>query len=443
VTDIRNMKVTIHGVQTAYDGFFKIIKLDTEHDRYGGDDPIRNEWEVFERGDSVGVVLYRKDTQEVVLVRQYRAPTLRYDGRRALNDGQLDETIAGRYVPGKRESHAECAAREVHEETGYQVSPERLVPISQFYVSPGGTSERIYLYYAEVTEADRDPSAKGNVAGNSSEKESTLVLHVPVSKFLADVLNPKVILDSKVLVASLLLRELLREKVPTAENQAAEPSRTDFDVKDRNGYRIVLRTGDIRSIKDVDAWINSENTDMEMDRFVGRTVSAVIRYEGAETDPKTGRVVDDIIADALRRAMRGRFTSHIGTVHETTAGELKRKNNVKRVFHVAAVRGIATKGLQTNPADIEVVTRRALEAVDRYNGMFSRCNSALLPLVGTGDGDITVDVAFPEIVKGVLSFFDNNRKTKISEVHLCAYSRYDADFAASHLARHSSLTRKA
>ena len=43
--------------------------------------------------------------------------------------------------------------RELVEELGYEC--DRLVPISAFYVSPGGSSERVFLYYAEVDASDR------------------------------------------------------------------------------------------------------------------------------------------------------------------------------------------------------------------------------------------------------------------------------------------------
>jgi ADP-ribose pyrophosphatase len=39
--------------------------------------------------------------------------------------------------------------REIREETGYDVLELEL--ITSFYVSPGGTSERVHLFYAEVS----------------------------------------------------------------------------------------------------------------------------------------------------------------------------------------------------------------------------------------------------------------------------------------------------
>ena len=46
-----------------------------------------------------------------------------------------------------------AAIRETLEETGYRIREPEL--IGRFFVSPGGTSERVFLYFAEVGGADR------------------------------------------------------------------------------------------------------------------------------------------------------------------------------------------------------------------------------------------------------------------------------------------------
>jgi len=37
-------------------------------------------------------------------------------------------------------------------------------------------------------------------------------------------------------------------------------------------------TGDIQNIKEIDVWVNSENTNMQMARHFERSISAIIRY---------------------------------------------------------------------------------------------------------------------------------------------------------------------
>ncbi len=437
---IRPMKVELRSVKEEFKaGPFRLLTYTTAHETYRGTmHPFP--WIVFERGNSVSVILYKRDTQEVVLVRQFRAPTLRLqanghgyelrdDGQR--NDGQLDETIAGMPKPG--ESYEDCAIRETYEETGYRVKPNRLRLISQFFVSPGGTSERIYLYYAEVNSEDHDPKRDKEIAGNKREGESILVRHIKVSDFFDNFTRPDMVVDSKVLIASMLVRETLNDR-PDAATQVAPLGRKRYVLKRQPEFSIVIRTGDMRRIDDVDGWVNSENTDMEMDRFVGKSVSSLIRYEGAVKDAKE-RVIDDTIGDALKKKMRGRFGSIIGTVHDTTPGDLKKKN-VKRLFHVAAVQGHTGQRPRADLHQIASVTKKALLAVeDRSNSYITaKCASALLPMIGTGDAGLTTEEAFPKIVEGVLAFFDEKkRKSYLKTVHVSAYKQRDVEAAYNYL----------
>ena len=70
----------------------------------------------------------------VVLIRQYRYAA----------EGYVYEIPAGRLDPG--ETPADCALRELREETGY--SAETLIPLTTFYTTPGFTDERIHLFAA-------------------------------------------------------------------------------------------------------------------------------------------------------------------------------------------------------------------------------------------------------------------------------------------------------
>lgn len=85
------------------------------------------------------------DDPEVLLIRQYRYAA----------EGYLYEIPAGRLDPG--ESPAECAARELHEETGYTAA--RVEQLFTMYTTPGFTDEKIHLFVAtglEAGEAQRE-----------------------------------------------------------------------------------------------------------------------------------------------------------------------------------------------------------------------------------------------------------------------------------------------
>jgi ADP-ribose pyrophosphatase len=54
----------------------------------------------------------------------------------------------------------------LEEELGYRA--ETLVPVAEYFTSPGGSSERIFLFHAEVTEAGR-VSPGGGLAGEHED----------------------------------------------------------------------------------------------------------------------------------------------------------------------------------------------------------------------------------------------------------------------------------
>ena len=74
------------------------------------------------------------DDPEVLLIRQYRYAA----------DQFLYEIPAGRLDPG--ESPADCARRELQEETGY--SAGRVEHVFTMYTTPGFTDEKIHLFVA-------------------------------------------------------------------------------------------------------------------------------------------------------------------------------------------------------------------------------------------------------------------------------------------------------
>jgi nudix-type nucleoside diphosphatase (YffH/AdpP family) len=137
--------VVIHRTVRLLDDFFKVDEVEVSYERFDGQmsEPMRRL--CFDRGDSVAAIIFNRSTQRVLLVEQFRLP--------ALNKGPawMLELVAGIKPPG--ESPEEALRREVLEETGYEI--DRLHCISTFYPSPGGSSEQVMLYMAEVTGAGR------------------------------------------------------------------------------------------------------------------------------------------------------------------------------------------------------------------------------------------------------------------------------------------------
>jgi ADP-ribose pyrophosphatase len=152
----------------------------------------------LERGDSVGVLLHGPERDAVVLVRQFRYPVYAGLGpdERA-GDGArrawLLETVAGVQDVGR--SAIEVGNKELLEEAGYAVRGG-LQPIATFYVSPGGTSERIFLYLGEVDAGER----AGEGGGVAAEGEDIEIVELPFDEAM-DMIARGEIQDAKTIIA--------------------------------------------------------------------------------------------------------------------------------------------------------------------------------------------------------------------------------------------------
>ena len=187
--------ITIDATRRVFDGFLKLDEVTYSHDRIGRK---RGRVEgqkrlVMERGDAAAVLLHETDTDMILLIEQVRAPTI------AKGPGVIREIVAGVIEPG--ETPRDCLAREIEEEIGYRVARSALRRIGTFYVSPGGTSERIFLLYARVQASQRvNPEA----FGAAGEGEDIRLVKVPRDRFVTAALGGKLD-DAKTLIAGLWL----------------------------------------------------------------------------------------------------------------------------------------------------------------------------------------------------------------------------------------------
>jgi ADP-ribose pyrophosphatase len=164
---------------------FRVVEGRFRFQRYDGnmsDEIVRLN---LDRGDSVAAVLHDTTDDTIVLTEQYRYPT------HGKGPGWMLELPAG--VLDADEKPEQSVRREIVEEVGYEVSS--MEPICTFYVSPGGTSERILLFYARVTPSARI-SAGGGVA---SEGEDIRSVHIPVAEALARVRDGDIV-DAKTII---------------------------------------------------------------------------------------------------------------------------------------------------------------------------------------------------------------------------------------------------
>jgi nudix-type nucleoside diphosphatase (YffH/AdpP family) len=179
------MDYEIISEELVFDDVFKIVRGHIRHDSFHSDRPVEIERLNFERGDSAAVIIYERDTDTVLFTNQFRYPTVKS------GSGWLTEIPAGSI--NDREDPKANIVREVREEIGYHIT--QVKPIFTFFVSPGASSERIHLYYAEVSSGDRHSEG----GGLATEGEDIQMIKIPVSELL-DKLQKGEIIDAKSII---------------------------------------------------------------------------------------------------------------------------------------------------------------------------------------------------------------------------------------------------
>jgi nudix-type nucleoside diphosphatase (YffH/AdpP family) len=179
-------KVEIISEKVVFDDKFKVLETRLQFEKFDGQMSELVRRLTYERGDAAAALLWHRDRQRLLLVEQFRHATFEK------GPGWLVETVAGMVKPGEEPEAA--MRREILEETGYQVGD--LDFIAAFYLSPGGSSERLFLYYAEVDESDLVDSG-GGAAG---EHEDIRLVEYSRSAIEA-ALERGEIVDAKTLVA--------------------------------------------------------------------------------------------------------------------------------------------------------------------------------------------------------------------------------------------------
>lgn len=172
--------------QIVYQGHFQIEQCKLQFRLFNGGWSLPRLREVFERGEAVGVLLFDANNNQLVLIEQFRVGIV----SKAKNPW-LIEIVAG--VIKKDESLEQVARRETQEESGLEIT--NLFPIYQYWVSPGGSSERMYLFCGQV-----NAKLAQGIHGVAKEGED-IRLHVLSLKSAFDLLNQGKINNSSTIIA--------------------------------------------------------------------------------------------------------------------------------------------------------------------------------------------------------------------------------------------------
>jgi ADP-ribose pyrophosphatase len=187
------MDVEINKNERLFDGFLKLDQVFLNHETPTGEMSPEIMRLNVERGDGAGVLVVNRQTGTVVLTRQFRyAHWNRGDG------GMVLEIPAG-VVPLDRKPE-DIARSEVVEEAGYHV--DNLEFICMFYASPGTSTERVFVYYAEATRDD----VVSDGGGLESEHEYIEVVELPFDEVFS-MLERGEIVDAKTIIALQWLRQ--------------------------------------------------------------------------------------------------------------------------------------------------------------------------------------------------------------------------------------------
>lgn len=128
--------------------------------------------ETYDRGNGATILLYDRERRTVLLIRQFRLPTL----GNGLDDGLLVETPAGLLDEAAPEARIKA---EVEEETGYRL--DNVQHLFDAFMSPGSVTELLHFFAGEYRADQR--IAEGG--GLHEEGEDIELLELPFDEALA------------------------------------------------------------------------------------------------------------------------------------------------------------------------------------------------------------------------------------------------------------------
>ena len=153
-------------------GFLKVGHYKLRHSLFAGGWSHEISRDRLQGLGAVSVLLYDPKRDEVVLTEQFRVGAME-TGKEAW----LYETVSGHI--GKDEQPKDVAHRESREEAGCEL--KQLIPISEFWVSPGLSDEKIYLFCGII-----DAEGVEGVHGLDDEHEDIRVCVLPAQQAIEE-----------------------------------------------------------------------------------------------------------------------------------------------------------------------------------------------------------------------------------------------------------------
>lgn len=164
--------------ETGFSGFYRMDILTLRHRLFRGGWGPELRRELFVRRDAVCVLPFDPWADTVVLLEQVRVGALDKSER-----PWLIELVAGLF--DDNESPEDVAHREAREEADLTLL--KLLPITRYFPSPGGSDERVHLYCALV-----DSTGAGGIHGLDCEGEDIRVSVWPRAEAIAAMENGQI-----------------------------------------------------------------------------------------------------------------------------------------------------------------------------------------------------------------------------------------------------------
>ncbi|MBC3764865.1 ADP-ribose diphosphatase [Neptunicella marina] len=155
------------GIRPVYQGFFKLDEYRFKHRLFDGGWSREVRREIYQRSDAIAVLPVDFKHNRLILIEQ-----LRIGAVNRVNSPWLLECIAGMIEPG--EDIEQVCHREAMEEAGIKL--HKLHKALSYFSSPGGTTEKLHVYVAEV-----DSSTASGIHGLDDENEDILVHSVDIN----------------------------------------------------------------------------------------------------------------------------------------------------------------------------------------------------------------------------------------------------------------------
>lgn len=184
-----NKKIKTITKEAIYKGYLQLYKYDLELPSFKDEkSPIKSKKrEIVQTYDSVLVLIYAPKIDSLVMCREFRPGVF-------FNIGQEEDPFILECVSGTIDSDKkpdETAKIEVHEETGLTVDTVELIATA--YKSPGILTEKMYIYYTEVSGVPE--------SGLHGVGDEEIMTHIISRETIYQLMDEMKIIDAATLIA--------------------------------------------------------------------------------------------------------------------------------------------------------------------------------------------------------------------------------------------------